>query len=253
MRAFTQLAKEFAIPFLLAIFWVVVNATSGSVTWIPANAIFWLNIFMPAFFFTSWAASQWFRVRKQQRVDDKLSALETSLGSLISRLEERTKELVSHITGGDSYCFLSPLGGLGQLMLINPTPYPVFNLSLRLVDIDAMNRAPIRTIGDLDSIQRIIRVGTVAPNGAVTINDVFPIDSPRRNHNIFYTALNGETVQFLRVIEDADGNLAHASKVFRGETTLYESVYENFPRDQEGAVVWTVPALSTRMDAPHAQ
>ena len=73
MTILLQLLREFWLPLLLAIAWTTFNFIDRPFSQLSVREV--LNIFGPTFFFVSWLVAQWFRVRKQQRVEDGISEI----------------------------------------------------------------------------------------------------------------------------------------------------------------------------------
>lgn len=85
-----HLLKEFWVPLLVALAWTTYNVVA-----LPRDQ--WslrtfVNLFGPTFFFVSWLVAQWYRIRKQQRLEQSLTTIETGLRSL-PKIETDLKEL----------------------------------------------------------------------------------------------------------------------------------------------------------------
>jgi len=73
MKAILQLLKEFLVPLAIGIAWTSYNVFQmPRENWKVATFI---NLFAPTFFFASWLVAQWYRVRKQQRIEDSLAGI----------------------------------------------------------------------------------------------------------------------------------------------------------------------------------
>ena len=73
MKPLLQLLREFWLPLLLAVAWTSFNFIDRPFQkWTTRE---FLNVFGPTFFFVSWLVAQWFRVKKQQRVEDGISEI----------------------------------------------------------------------------------------------------------------------------------------------------------------------------------
>lgn len=80
MKALHQLLREFWLPLIVGVAWTVYNlADRPANEWKVKDAV---NVFGPTFFFVSWMAAQWYRVRKQQRVEDGLAKLQAGVQAL---------------------------------------------------------------------------------------------------------------------------------------------------------------------------
>lgn len=80
MQILRQLLREFWLPLILGIAWTTYNLADKPVNEWTLKAA--LNVFGPTFFFISWLAAQWYRVRKQQRVEDDLAKLQSGIQAL---------------------------------------------------------------------------------------------------------------------------------------------------------------------------
>ncbi len=101
-KILSQIIKEFWLPISLAILWTGINwySKKDSQTFIDT-----INGFGAAFFFLSWLLAQYWRVKKQIKVESSFSEIETKMISLTDKLEQKTNNIVNHITGGDSYYY----------------------------------------------------------------------------------------------------------------------------------------------------
>ncbi|MDI1277134.1 hypothetical protein [Methylobacter sp.] len=126
-----QLLKEFLLPLAVALAW-----TTYSIYELPRGE--WsirsfVNVFGPSFFFANWVAAQWYRVRKQQKVEAGLTGIEASVNRTLQAIEEKTADLVDHITGGESVCYLigpQPVGDIWtQLVLVHVGKHPLYEAS----------------------------------------------------------------------------------------------------------------------------
>lgn len=65
-----QLVREFWLPFVLGVGWTAYNLVDQAPSEWSGRRV--LNVLGPTFFFMSWLVAQWYRVRKQQRVENDL-------------------------------------------------------------------------------------------------------------------------------------------------------------------------------------
>lgn len=101
-QIFKQILKEFWIPATIALIWTFANLMQedGKI-----NTISLIKEFGPAFFFVSWLLAQYWRVRKQLKVERNFISVEENLSKLTKNLEKKTDDLINHITGGNSYFY----------------------------------------------------------------------------------------------------------------------------------------------------
>jgi hypothetical protein len=83
-RVSKQLIAELWMPLLVAAVWAWHRAFQSPGEWVT---VFIAN-FSASFFFTSWALSQFHRVRRQQDVEDAFSGLKTTLENVVVKLNE---------------------------------------------------------------------------------------------------------------------------------------------------------------------
>ena len=88
-QVLVRLLKEFSIPALVAIAWTIYNYIHRSDEWALKEII---NVFGPSFFLASWAASQWFRIRKQVLIESNFSGIEGRLTESVGKLENHTED-----------------------------------------------------------------------------------------------------------------------------------------------------------------
>ena len=80
MKILLQLLKEFWLPLIVGIAWTLYNVSDKPPeSWTIKELI---NIFGPTFFFASWLVAQYYRVRKQQRVESGLTDIRSDIHGL---------------------------------------------------------------------------------------------------------------------------------------------------------------------------
>lgn len=172
-----------------------------------------IKAFSTSFFFLAWLSGQFFRIKKQQFVEDQFSSIKGNLDRVLSKISDQTNDLIGYSTGGDSMAYFSPSFYVGTfnltLNLMNDCKYPVFDFAGYWVNVD--DRAAMDTASFLKTNQ--FKVGNVFP-GQVAINslvfDLSTVDKFRLN--VFATTRNGGMQQLIRVIK-IDGVLKVAYKV----------------------------------------
>jgi hypothetical protein len=98
-----QLWIELRIAFFCALSYVVLKVYSGD---IRSDSYFkLLESFIAAFFLVGSFTGQWVRVKKQLTVEKNFNKAENKMIALTNTLETKTNELISHMTGGDSYFY----------------------------------------------------------------------------------------------------------------------------------------------------
>jgi hypothetical protein len=224
MKILRQLYREFGIPLTVAVAWTAYN-----VHWGPAPAGGWstgsvINLFGPTFFFAAWMVSQWFRVRKQQRVEEGLGGIETKVQVMLDDLEAKTNNLTGHITGGESSPYL----------IVGPGP----DNALSQVRVGVIGKHSLRDVR--------VRIGDSAIDPFAVGGPMFVLDHiPVRHHkalsasaldcrqsddgrfNIFFDAFNGTMFQFLD-FRRVDGAWRFATRVLAHGLLVHQQIDEGF-------------------------
>ncbi|MFW6114543.1 MAG: hypothetical protein ACOC7K_02270 [bacterium] len=247
MKIIKQAIKEFWLPAIVAVSWATYNI------WVEdprttASWISFINVFGPTFFLAAWLTGQFFRIRKQARVETSLAEITQRLETVADDLAQNTQQLLANVLGGDSYCYVSvpqidQEKNIAWLLLVNGGDYPLYDVSIRLVDLDLFegimrNSAGMR-IEDMQKVERNIAFGNITPNTASHLCQLFLGDRQSSRYNIFFEARNGFFTQLLR-LKKVKGLWHSAYKVLTisGETVLDERVDEGFPRNNDGEVDW---------------
>jgi hypothetical protein len=235
-----QLAKEFWVPFLAALLWTAYNIWGAPQAARTLNVA--INTFGATFFFASWFISQIFRVRKQQKVEGGLSVIEASVKKTLDELEEKTADLVAHITGGESFCYLRGMpshdGVSIDMLLIHEGKHTLRDVDARIVDLQEFETSTERpTLENIWGDNR--QFGTLIPGHVLTIrgNKLSLGIGLSRAFNIFFTASNGSFTQLLRYRKVGD-EWRYATKVHRNDIDIYEKIQEGFPLSAAGQVEW---------------
>lgn len=243
MKIFKQIIKEFWLPLLLSIAWVLYNIyeTEDNKTWSVQKVV---NVFGPTFFLLSWLTGQFFRVKKQTKVEDSFGTMEARFKELLSEVESKTNEMIGHISGGNSFPYfqigtISNSTNLGLLMAIHKGEHPLYDVNARIVDLQKFERIKQNlTLASIGSTETNIAVGNLIPSHASIIQQWHIENEPEQSYNIFSTARNGNFTQLLR-LKKINGNWISASKVTNRENEiLHEEIGTDYPRDDEGNVCW---------------
>jgi hypothetical protein len=166
-----------------------------------------------------------------------------------AELRQKNEE-IARLTGGDGFCYIAfqivDMNGQSvnansmpdDLMLIpnfiHQGPYPLYDVSANIVDIDALGK-------DVTRAATPANVGNIAPGSyAKTIGIRISHHGKDLNFNIFYVARNGSWPQQLRMRWVGNG-WALANKVTEGMgggKQLLLEVNANYPRNAGGEVDW---------------
>jgi uncharacterized membrane protein YciS (DUF1049 family) len=137
VKIIIQLLREFLIPLVLSIAWVILNFLQSNGQWTLLTAI---NVFGPTFFLLSWMIGQIFRVKKQIGVETTLQRITGDLENVANTIRVNAEKLSSSVTGGDGFIHFLPQvyypelvkNGLVLLMLKNGE-YPLYDVSAKLI------------------------------------------------------------------------------------------------------------------------
>lgn len=220
MSTVTQLAKEFWLPLLFASAWTLYSrfSTPSSTT---ADLI---TAFSASFFFLSWLTGQYFRVRKQVRVDQGFETLEDRLKVLANQLESSVETLHATLTGGSTYCSLSIANllpgateGVGVVNVVGD--HPMYDVNVRIVDLDALHAGFLRGDCQTEVFERSHNIGNIGTGRVTTVGWIELGTRDRRKFNIFWSARNAIYHQKLRLRRIGDA-WCQASRVAIGDRVI---------------------------------
>lgn len=233
MEMAKQIVREFWIAFVAALGWTAFNLGARFMHWSVTGAI---THFASAFFLVSYFTGNIIRIRKQARVEKNFGSIESRIDGIISNLETRTRDVIAHVTGGDSFCHLIP----NLLIVIHTGAHPLYGVSARAVDLDLFD-AGIEA-GDPFAGDYTLQVGDMSPKLASMVLDAHNLKAtPWTRLNVFFSARNGLWTQELRrtaAVQDAEW----ATRVTRNKDditeTLFEHATDNYPRLPDGQIEW---------------
>lgn len=128
--------------------------------------------FGPAFFLASWLTGQLFRVKKQADVETKLTKIEVRAESLLQKLNGLVQHFAGHTYGPPNGVHLVPRVAsirFLELVLVNPSQYPVIDFS---TELSIHHVSATSVIADPSSTQRLslgITFPQAEPHRATTI------------------------------------------------------------------------------------
>ncbi|MCE9777564.1 hypothetical protein LZ645_21820 [Shewanella algae] len=243
MGIIKQIVKEFWIPLSLSIMWVLYNIY-GSESAEPWDIKKVVNVFGPTFFLLSWLTGQFFRVKKQSKVEDNFGLMEARFKELLNEVENKTNEMISHISGGNSFPYfqigmLDPNTDTGVLMVIHKGEHPLYDVNSRIVDLQKFNQIKNNlSLGNMAYSDTNISVGNLIPSHASMLQNWKVENSPEQSYNIFFTARNGSFTQALR-LKKINGKWLSATKITnKNNELLHEQIDDLFPTGADGEVEW---------------
>ena len=225
MPILKRLLEEFWLPALVAVTWTVYNVQSSPAVWEFKNFV---NVLGPSFFLASWATGQFFRVKKQVNLDKNISAIESRVESLLEKLEKHTKDFMGYTTGADSVAYFMPMitqSETIELGLINKSSYPVFDVQVRLIDLDeSIDPSKGKFWTD-----HMFHLASLFPNRIVMGAYRFDIRSRERLHlNIFINTRGQGAMQQIRIAR-VNGAIQIATQTRAGEQVVEQIVPDGFP------------------------
>jgi hypothetical protein len=243
MKIFKQLVKEFWIPLLLSIAWVSYNVfgSEASSEWNTQKIV---NVFGPTFFLLSWLTGQFFRVKKQTRVEDSFGAMENRFEELLSEIESKTNQMIGHISGGNSFPYfqigmINDATNTGVLMAIHEGEHPLYDVNARIVDLQKFEQVKNNiSLANMSHSDTNVSVGNMIPSHASMVQQWKIESDPEQSYNVFFTARNGSFTQLIR-FHKINGAWVSATKVTNRENEiLHEKIDDNYPRNTDGNVCW---------------
>lgn len=243
MKIFKQIVNEFWVPLLLSIAWVLYNiyGSESSKVWNIQKVV---NTFGPTFFLLSWLTGQFFRVKKQTKVEDSFVTMESRFKELLNEVEKRTNQMIGHISGGNSFPYfqigmLDNNSNTGVLMAIHEGEHPLYDINARIVDLQKFEQIKNNlSLASMSYCDTNISVGNMIPSHASMIQPWKVENEPTQSYNVFFTARNGSFTQLIR-LNKINGIWVSAVKVTnRDNQVLHENIDNNFPRDVDGNVCW---------------
>ena len=184
MKIALQILKEFWLPFLAAVGWTVFSLLDQTADKGTLRAA--VTSFGPSFFLASWLVAQWYRVRKQQKVEAGLGGIEARVQQMLVDLDEKTKDIVGQISGGGSACYFNSISSnsVVNALLIHHGKYPLYWINARVVDLDIFDFQN-HTPNALQMSETIHQFSDSIPGHARQINNCFTSSQANTRRSIF--------------------------------------------------------------------
>lgn len=225
MSVAKRLIQEFWLAAVVAVAWTSYNAFTEGSGWKFKTIV---NTFGPSFFLVSWATGQFFRVRKQVSLDRSIGSIEARVDAVLDRLEKHTKDFIGYATGADSIAYFLPMLSQSEVIdlgLINQSPYPVFDIQARLIDLEE----PIDPENGKFWTDHMFHLASIYPNRIVM--GAYRIDIRGRERlslNIFINTRGQGAVQQIRV-RRVNGAFQIATRTKVGDRVVEQRVPDGFP------------------------
>ena len=171
--------------------------------------------------------------------------------TMSDRLNQKNEEIIllnksinDAIIGGDSFCYLMPTAGQTPIpMLVHSGSNPVYDLNMRIVDLDVFDRVKDGTLQEIASADRSLSLGNIPPQSSRVLAAVLTLDTEFKRFNIFYSARNGFFTQELRMRRTPDGVWRTATRVTRNladgsSRPVFTDVRPDYPTSPDGRVDW---------------
>ncbi len=127
------------------------------------------------------------------------------------------------------------------MMLIHQGENSLYDVSIRIVDLEKFESIELKTLSDVREAETVINIGNLVPNMAQVLGGWQLPDTDMKRYNIFIAARNGIVTQLMR-LKRVNGRWVGATRVEKESTgkleVLYEKVESQFPRDKNGNIQW---------------
>lgn len=149
---------------------------------------------------------------------------------LTNSLKRQSEIINSNVTGGNSFCLIQ-LSFVSsdefRIILINEGEFPLYNIQVRIVDLDEFRTIENATLKSLT--KNVFHISELSGRIA-TIIGVINLNNREESagFNIFYDAKNGSFTQLLRLRKSLNG-WYQASRVERNNEIIYEKIDEGYP------------------------
>lgn len=168
--------------------------------------------------------------------EERIKELSKQNFELSIQLSRSTETLYGNITGGDSFgeLIVTPIDhNKAELMLISHGKYPLYELSLRIVDIELIKTVKIRTMDDIYKTQPIISVGNMQVSSALPLGKLSSdFTHSYKEFNIFFDARNGFFVQNIKLSKKENSWVKSTSITnLVNNKLLFEKTDPDFPEN----------------------
>jgi hypothetical protein len=229
IKIFVQLLREFLIPLVLSIAWVILNFLQSDKHWTLLTAV---NVFGPTFFLLSWMIGQIFRVKKQIGIETTLMRITSDLENVSNDIRINADKLSNAFTGGDGFIYFLPQVYFSEL-LKNGLPLTILKIGeYPLYDVSAnLSKASNPGYPDVNLL-----VGNTKENVSKAYSlpiDMIEVDEHKLT--LWITARNGAYYEDIW-LKKAQGRWTFAIRVRDSSNgTRFEQVQPNFPIDGNNA------------------
>jgi len=161
---------------------------------------------------------------------------------------ERKKPGAPSISGSASFAyiiptFFDPTHNTPMLTLVHQGEYPLYDLTVRILDMDTFEKRARQNNSDSDKLREEVQmsVSNIAPNQTSLLKTV-QLDSDPLRWNLFFSARTGFFTELLRV-RRVGNEWKTALKVIRTrpprkDQVLLERIDSGYPLGKDGQVEW---------------
>ncbi len=181
--------------------------------------------------------------KQQLKFEQELREKSEENSRLNRKIAELNEELVKNVLGGDSFCYLTfsigDLSGDPFVILISEGKYPLYDVSIDMVDLDLLNQ--LKKQGDKLAIfnaRKNIEVGNVSPGFGRRFGNYSLTNLKQKNFNVFIYARNGSWNQAIRLRKVAN-KWVMATNVSKEGKEIFKKVDPDYPLEN-GEVNWNV-------------
>jgi hypothetical protein len=159
-------------------------------------------------------------------------------------------ENANTLTGGDSFAYMAlsipdpATSAIAVPVFIHKGKYPLYDVTARVVDIDAIARAKHQVPYDQTPLLgTTLRIGNMTPSFAFSGVGSLSHFGRDFNYNVFFVARNGSWTQQLRMHWTGNG-WATANQVewFGRDGKPFVEISEDYPRNANGEIDWNEKA-----------
>jgi hypothetical protein len=189
----------------------------------------------------------------QAKFANERAEFERDLRIKSDKIAELNETIAASVIGGDSFCYVSLISANQTGAYISVThqgKYPLYDVSVRMVELDAFgvnSDESIKTLEDIQNRSINLDVGNMSPGFSQMTGKVTFSNPDKVKYNIFIVARNGSFTQNLRM-HNVNGVWKSANRVMRDNftsenpnappTILIEQIDPDFPKNKDGQPDW---------------
>lgn len=169
---------------------------------------------------------------------------------------ELSKKIANSITGGDSYCYVlvgnPSKTNLSDLMLITEGEYPLYDVEVRIHDLDqrvanfknriqkdiSSNMSTSDFFNLINRSAKIIKIGNIGLNQGYPLGALsLPKDVDKARYEIEIMARNGRVLQLVQ-FRRMESKWIWAEKIYFHDKVVKRYIDPDFPKDDESKSFW---------------